>query len=74
MTYQEYGENVPNAQPVVLEGLQAKSVHAFNIMGGKLDWGAIESVTAYLDIRNEELELFIDNLVHFQEFQARKHD
>jgi len=43
-------------------------------MGRKLDWSAIESVTAYLDIRNEELELFIDNLVHFQEFQAKKHD
>lgn len=41
-------------------------------MDGKLDWDAIESVAAYVDINDDELELFIDNLVHFQEFRARK--
>jgi len=55
-----------------LQGIQAVSVHAFNVMGGELDWKAMDDVAEYLEIRNDEIELFIDNLIALKDYQASK--
>ena len=39
-------------------------------MGGSLDWAALDSVAAYLEI--DDLDLLIDNVLKLKEYQASK--
>lgn len=39
-------------------------------MGGSLDWSALDSVAAYLEIN--DLDLLIDNVLKLKEYQASK--
>lgn len=39
-------------------------------MGGSLDWSALDSVAAYLEI--DDLDLLIDNVLKLKEYQASK--
>jgi len=41
-------------------------------MGGELNWNALNDVAEYLEIRNDEIELFIDNLIALKDYQASK--
>lgn len=62
--------NIPGAKPVEVDEIQSKSILGFNLLGGELDWNALEAVAEYLEIK--EIDLFIDNLIQLREYQASK--
>ena len=69
IAYQEIGIDI-GAQPVELEEIQRKSKLGLDLMGGELNWNALEGVAEYLEIT--DYELFIDNLIIFKNYQDSK--
>lgn len=68
MAYDGVGQYIPGAQPVELEEFQRKSLAGFNLLGGEINWQAVEDVAEYLEIN--DIELFIDNLITLKDYQA----
>jgi len=64
------GKYIQGAQPVELGEFQKKSLAGFNLLGGELNWQAVDDVAEYLEI--SDIELFIDNLITLKDYQANK--
>lgn len=65
-------EAIPDAKPIVLDGDPAKSVQAWNMMDGKIEWSAVNDIAEYLEV--VDIEFFIDGLLLIKEYMAASAD
>lgn len=65
-------EAIPDAKPIILEGDPVKSVQAWNMMDGKIEWSAINDIAEYLEV--VDIEFFIDGLLLIKEYMAASAD
>jgi len=67
---QQLLKKIKGVEPAKLNTIQEKSLQAFNMMDQEIDWSALDAITEYLEVK--EIDLFIDSLLIFKEYQDKQ--